>query len=223
MGDRIDGRFDIVNENISIKNLRPMYAAQDRYEKRLSPADRELLDYARQINMTELQKRWFNDKAIMKKYWTADRAVLNTIEDSEEHDLWSSYLLADEDGRRALRDQRRHVIETYLGIVSDNRRLMISQDEELKNTLAFWGYSRPEDMKIDDLERFNFWNEAEPSVQQPGGMPPERNVPATQAWPRIPQRAPKEGEGIVPINIPDILSQEQGISPINLPDSVLSP
>ena len=187
--DRIDGSFDIVNEYINSKNVRPIYAAQDAYEASLSQSDRELLDHARQVNMTEMQRRWFNDKAIMKRYWGADRDVLGMMDEgSYESNTWKEYLIADEPRRDALKDMHSDVINTYSDIVATNRGMMLDGDDDLRHTLALWGYLPASDMKTEDLERFTFWNQNEPNIEQPSGEPEPRGFPTTQEFPYIPPR-----------------------------------
>ena len=193
--ERIAGDFDVSNDEPGYKgiaitddNRRPIYEAQDVFIESLSDKDKSLLDHARQVNMTDIQKRWYNDKAKMKKYWTADRAILDGIKDKGDHAIWRSYLLGSSDDRRALKDNNRIVIDRYMRMTSQIRSAMLNQDKGLRNTLAFWGYLNGiMDYSTDDRQRYDFHREGHPGTLEPNVAPKKRDFPSAQEFPRIPQ------------------------------------
>ena len=138
--------------------------------------------------MTDIQMRWYNDKAKMKKYWTADRAILDGIKDKGDHAIWRSYLLGSSDDRRALKDNNRIVIDRYMRMTSQIRSAMLNQDKGLRNTLAFWGYLNGiMDYSTDDRQRYDFHREGHPGTLEPNVAPKKRDFPSAQEFPRIPQ------------------------------------
>ena len=178
--DRVAGGWDIENTLVNRENRRPVYLAQDRFLDTLSSADMDELNFYRQTRMSEMERRWFNDKMIMKQYWQADRDMLygDRLE-PEERKTWEQYLKSDKNGRKSLKRQHPILISDIIDSVSSQRKLLRMADEKLEQTLAFWGYLDPIYLSRDDKLRFDHYDALYPDPTTPRPEWSEGNWPTT--------------------------------------------
>ena len=204
--------------NISSKNPRPVYVAQDIFMDALSDDDRDLLNDTRRSRMTPMERTW--DKALetIKPYWQQDREVLTQLDNTPrsdsggytDYELWEAWLNANKDERSALLFAEPVRLKLFQGYLSSARSMMLADPKEqaLRDELTFWGYnSNPLYLSQKEVNRRDAFKLAKPWREDPmapsvkpmpaaipgqGGMAPGQPAPLPKDMraPALPPQIP---------------------------------